>query len=59
LWTVLPQDYTYRSASLDDKKATYAAIVRHKSGALYTAFVAFAIGIIAFAGLVMILLVQR
>lgn len=58
-WTILPLDYFYRGASLDDKKATYRAITQHKTQWLYRAFVAFLIGAGLFAGLAMVLLWLR
>ncbi|MCE7984245.1 MAG: hypothetical protein DYG89_23975 [Caldilinea sp. CFX5] len=58
-WALLPQPYTYRRASLSDKARDYEAILAHKANGMYAAFVAFGVGVISFALLLILLLLQR
>ena len=59
LAVVIPGEFRPRRASLDDMRATYSALLQQKSERLYWAVVTFGAGVILFALLILILLVNR
>ena len=59
LVVVAPKRYAYREASLDDRRATYHKILAYKSNWLLAATILFGLGLTAFAGLIISLLLAR
>jgi hypothetical protein len=59
LMVVAPRRYAYREASLDDMRATYSNLVAFKSGWLAAATLLFGLGLAAFAGLIVSMLLAR
>lgn len=59
LAVVWPRRYTYRESGLDQMRAVYQAIVAAKSGWLQIALILFGLGLAAFAGLILLLLLGR
>ena len=59
LVAIAPLRYRYQSANLAQKKALYAKLLTRKSQSLLVAVICFGIGIIAFAALIVVMLLMR